>query len=268
MSKLQDSDYLLDDQYHNAEKLNARIRLHQGFSTNTYGWFTWVFDQYNLKDESLVLELGCGPGDLWRTNIDRIPIGWAITLSDFSPGMLAQARSNLSDLSHPFTFKTIDAQAIPFEGARFDAVIANHCLYHIPDRSKALTEVRRVLKPGGRFFATTIGLKHLKEMTELVAMFDPAIEDSFDNERNPFTLESGGVQLRDWFTDIQIRRYPDSLQVTKTAPLVDFVFSSVRLGLDEGRREAFSAFVEAEMVSRGGAIHIQKDSGMVIARKG
>jgi SAM-dependent methyltransferase len=267
MSKLQDHEYLLNDQYHNAEKLNARIRLHQGFSTNSYGWFAWIFDHYDLGDESLVLELGCGPGDLWRENIDRIPTGWAITLSDFSAGMLVQARDKLSGLSHPFSFGTVDAQAIPFGEGRFDAVIANHCIYHIPDRSKALAEIQRVLKPGGQFFTTTIGLNHLKDWAELVAKFDPTIEDGFNNEANPFTLESGEAQLHAWFTDIQIQRYPDALQVTEAAPLVDFVFSSLRLGLDEGRRAAFAAFVEAKMASQGGAIHIQKDSGMFIARK-
>lgn len=43
MSKLQDQKYLLSDQYRNASNLNARIQLHQRFSTNTYGWFRWVF---------------------------------------------------------------------------------------------------------------------------------------------------------------------------------------------------------------------------------
>jgi ubiquinone/menaquinone biosynthesis C-methylase UbiE len=267
MSKLHDREYLLNDQYRDAEKLNARIRLHQGFSTNPCGWFNWVFDQYHLSEGCQVLELGCGPGDLWCENIDRIPPGWGITLSDFSEGMLAQARDKLSGLSHPFAFKTIDAQAIPFEEARFDAVIANHCLYHIPDRSKALSEVHRVLKPGGQFFATTIGLNHLRDWTELVARFNPAVEDGFSNEANPFTLENGEAQVSAWFTDVKIQRYPDALQVTEVVPLVDFLFSSLRLGLDESQREAFAAFVEAEMASQGGIIHIRKDSGMFTARK-
>ncbi len=54
-------------------------------------------------------------------------------------------------------FKEIDAQSIPFEDETFDAVIANHMLYHVPDRPKAIAEIKRVLKPGGRLIATTIG---------------------------------------------------------------------------------------------------------------
>jgi len=51
----------------------------------------WVFDQFNLAAKSRILEVGCGPGLLWLQNVARIPEGWDITLSDFSPGMLDEA---------------------------------------------------------------------------------------------------------------------------------------------------------------------------------
>ena len=68
----------------------------------------------------------------------RIPAGWSITLSDFSPGMLDAAWRNLVVTGRAFQFKEIDAQSIPFEDETFDAVIANHMLYHVPDRPKAI----------------------------------------------------------------------------------------------------------------------------------
>ncbi|HET7639881.1 MAG TPA: class I SAM-dependent methyltransferase, partial [Ktedonobacteraceae bacterium] len=92
MSDLIDQHYLLTDQYNNAQKLEARIQLHQRFSTNTYDWHRWVFDHLTIPPDSRILELGCGPADLWRKNADRIPENWHITLSDFSPGMLQEAR--------------------------------------------------------------------------------------------------------------------------------------------------------------------------------
>ena len=58
----------------------------------------------------------------------------------------------------------MDAQSISYEDEIFDAVIANHMLYHVPDRMKAIAEIKRVLKWGGRFIATTVGSHHLKEM--------------------------------------------------------------------------------------------------------
>ncbi len=265
MSKWQDQRYLRNHQYRTADNLSARIHLHAGFSTNTYGWFRWIFDQYDLPEKCHILELACGPGDLWRENADRVPPGWEIILSDFSPGMVNQARSNLAGSSHLDTFQVIDAQHIPFTNDRFDAVIANHCLYHIPNQVKAFSEIQRVLAPQGRFYTTTIGATHMAEIEELVEKFDPSIEHVFGNEQVSFTLENGAAQLEVWFTDLVIHRYPDSLLVTEAEPLVDYIFSGTRFGLEGDRREAFTAFVEAEITANGGVIPIRKDSGLFTA---
>lgn len=267
MSKLQDPVYLRDHQYRTPDNLNARIRLHTRFSTNTYGWFRWVFDHLDLPEHCRILELGCGPGDLWRENAGRIPPGWDIVLSDFSPGMVTQARENLASAAHIFTYEILDAQSIPYGAGCFDAVIANHCLYHFPDRARALSEVHRVLVPGGRFYATTIGENHQVEIRDLVARFDPTGEHVFDKDSIPFTLEDGGAQLAPWFTNLGIQRYPDSLHVTQAGPLVDYIFSGTRFGMDEGLRQALTAFVEAEISANRGVFRIHKDSGLYTARK-
>jgi len=60
-------------QYQNAKNLNARIQLHQRFSTNKYGWHRWVFDQFSFPPQSRILELGCGSGELWLESIDHVP---------------------------------------------------------------------------------------------------------------------------------------------------------------------------------------------------
>src|SRR5688572_32991799 len=91
MSKMADQDYLLNQQYRDGSNLNARVQLHQRFSTNTYNWYWWVLDQVKMPPQGRVLELGCGPGWLWVENRERIPPGWEITLSDFSPGMIEEA---------------------------------------------------------------------------------------------------------------------------------------------------------------------------------
>ena len=266
MPKISDQDYLRDDQYKDASNLNARIRLHVEFSTNKYGWFRWVFDQYELSAEARVLELGCGPGDLWHENIDRIPEDWEINLSDFSPGMLNQAREKLDYQSHPFNFEIIDAQSIPYEVDHFDMIIANHFLYHVPDRPKAISEIRRVLKPGGRLYATTVGINHMKELPDLVARFDPDGPTFLKSEDIPFTMENGADQLRKSFSKVEKRRYQDGLRITDADVLVDYAFSGMRMGLDENRREDFAEFIKQEMAENDGVIVIEKDSGMFLAQ--
>jgi len=48
----------MSDQCNDASKLNARIFLHQRFSTNKYGWLPWIFDQLELPSDVQILELG------------------------------------------------------------------------------------------------------------------------------------------------------------------------------------------------------------------
>lgn len=256
MSNMADQTYLRE-QYKNAANLNDRIQLHQRFSTNHYDFHMWVFDQLKLAADSRVLELGCGPGSLWRPNLARIPAGWQIMLTDFSPGMLAEARANLADAG-PFTFEQADAQAIPFADASFDAVIANHMLYHVPDRPKAFAEIRRVLRPAERFYAATNGENHLREMYELVQQFDSTMELW---NRMTFRLEAGTVELTPFFPHVLLHRYESALIVTEAKPLVAFVASTIGAELTGARRAEFTQLVE-ERIAADGAIQITKDTGL------
>ncbi|MFN8491527.1 MAG: class I SAM-dependent methyltransferase [Caldilineaceae bacterium] len=259
--------YNVTEQYRNAGNLNARIQLHAHYSQNPYGWMRWVFDHFNLPDNAHILELGSGAGTLWRENCDRIPASWEITLSDFSPGMLQEVRRNLTHLGRPFHFEQIDAQFIPFADAQFDAVIANHMLYYVPDKPKAFAEIRRVLKPEGVLYATTVGQNHLGELRALVERFAPdlvvtplgAAETATEAS---FLLENGERQLAPWFSSITLRRYKDALVITDVQPLVDYVMSTETMRV--AAPEAFTHFVEKEMVAQGGAIQITKDSGIFI----
>ncbi len=256
MSGIADQQYLLNKQYRNSSNLQARIDLHARFSTNTYGWFRWIVDHLQLPSQAYVLELGCGPGLLWRENLGRIPAGWDITLSDFSPGMLQQARDNLRDAGRPFTFAVVDAQDIPFADDSFDAVIANHMLYHVPDRPRAFAEIRRVLRPNGRLYATTNGEAHLQELEALLP------KDEFDFSHAPFDLENGRAQLAPWFPTITLHRYDDALVVTETEPLIAYLLSMrAASGLSDAERTAVTERVERELAARG-VIRITKDSGL------
>ena len=260
IAALSDRRYVAE-QYRNADNLNARITLHRRFSTNPYGWIRWVFDQLHLPTRCRILELGSGPGDLWLENLDRIPALWSITISDSSPGMVRQARRTLVGRAHPFQFRIIDAQAIPYKKESFDVVIADHMLYHVPNRGRVFSEIHRVLKAGGRFYASTIGRNHIRELGELIGRFDPDLASWGWRSPDSFLLENGAAQLSQQFTQVSLRRYEDSLIVTEAAPLVDYLLSG-RIETAVENRDKLAKFVERELADCGGAFHVTKDSGL------
>ena len=79
MPNLTDQHYLTNKQYKDAGNLDARIEIHRRFSTNSYGWFNWVFDTLEtLPKEANVLELGTGSGALWVEIANKIPPTWLL----------------------------------------------------------------------------------------------------------------------------------------------------------------------------------------------
>ena len=259
------SEAQLAEQYGTDANLSARIQLHQRFSTNPNNWSRWLFDQFDLSANAAILELGCGRGDLWSENRDRIDHSWHITLTDRSPGMLDATRKRLSPAISGLRFDVVDAQEIPFDDSVFDVVIANHMLYHVPDRPRAFQQIRRVLRPSGHFYAATNGLGHLRE---LFALIDRHTASQAPSQRPiDFSLNDGAAQLEPWFEYVTRRDFPDALEVTEVEPLIAYITStSAKPYLDASRRSALEYEI-AEMIANEGPIRISKEGGLFICEK-
>ena len=96
------------------------------------------------------LELGCGTG-FFLLNLKLAGVVDAGAVTDLSPGMVEVAQRNAAGLGFAIDGKVADAESIPYPDDSFDLVVGHAVLHHIPDVELALTEVLRVLKPGGRF---------------------------------------------------------------------------------------------------------------------
>ncbi|GHO88508.1 class I SAM-dependent methyltransferase [Dictyobacter formicarum] len=266
MSDTVDQQYLLDKQYHTSVNLDARIRLHERFSTNRTDWQRWVFEQFDIPAGSRVLELGTGSGQLWAHNLDRIPENWQITLSDFSSGMLHDARKNLGERASQFQFEVIDIQTIPFPDDSFDYVIANHMLYHVPNRARAFAEIRRVLRPQGRFYAATNGESHLREMEHFCTQAGIGVGGIIGGQaRSIFNLQNGREQMAPWFKQIEARPFEGNLAVTEVEPLIAFILSGRAPGsVSEEQLQALRTILGEELKAHG-LVHITKETGLFIA---
>ena len=101
----------------------------------------------SAQPHAKVLELAAGTGALTRHLSALLPPGMSITASDLNPAMLAIALH--LGTARPMIWEQADALKLPFPDASFDAVVCQFGLMFFPDKSKALSEAHRVLKPGG-----------------------------------------------------------------------------------------------------------------------
>ena len=260
---------LLSEQYSNSNKFMARIELHRRFRTNPHLWTHWIFDQISFPENAKVLELGSGNALLWKSNLKRTPEDAHILLTDFSEGMLDDARKVLGEDHKRFEFEIMDAQEIKYPNDSFDIVIANLMLYHIPDRQKAISEISRVLKPEGTLYASTYSENNMKEFTDLLRSYDKDLYNPIKPFAHAFGLENGAEQLSKSFKDVERINYVDSLEVTESEPIVNYVlsFSSMKGNIDGDNLDGFKEYLDDVLDKNGGVIKITKDTGIFIARK-
>lgn len=252
-------------QYATNANLDARIALHQKFSTASEHFHDWLFNRVQLLENSLLLEIGCGSGALWQHVQHRVPRDWTLVLTDLSFGMLESSRANLQSPVFRLQFLQTDAQSLPFPDQTFDGIFANHMLYHVPDVERALREIRRALKRGGTLYAATNGLTHLRELRELVADISHLLPPA-ESPEHIFGLENGASILARQFENVTRKVQENDLRVTEVEPLVAYVRSGTSLSvLDEQQTAEFRNRVRSEIKARG-AFHITKSVGMFIAR--
>ncbi len=105
-----------------------------------------------VRRGDVILDIGCGAGvDTIVAAIMAGPEGRVVGL-DLTPEMLERARENSRKASlENVSFQEGSAEELPFPEASFNAVISNGVFNLVPDKVRALKEVRRVLKPNGRF---------------------------------------------------------------------------------------------------------------------
>lgn len=252
------------EQYENASNLRARIKIHELYSTNKIGWMEWYFDKLDIKSNAKILEIGCGDGAFWYKNSKRIPKNWEITLTDFSDGMLREAQKFLDKNSQNFDFKKVDAENITYNDETFDVVIANHVLSQVSNIEKAISEISRVTKINGAFYASTVGKSHMKEMRELLNRIKmDEISTEGWNLMGKFQLENGMELISKYFDCVSVERYVDNLVVKDAGPLIDYIFSmpgNIKQMFGENKLNGLLNFIEKHIIENSG-IYITKDTG-------
>lgn len=159
-----------------------------------------------------ILEVGCGWGELaeWLAR----ETGAEVVATDLSPRMVELARDRGLDA------RVADVQELPFEDASFDVAVAAWMLYHAPKLDRAIAELARVLRPGGRLVAATNSRFHLIELRELVGSGPSTLR---------FARETGEEQLRAHFATVRREDVDGTLEFADRSEVEEYVRASIAM---------------------------------------
>lgn len=118
----------------------------------------WLVEQIDLQPGQTVLELTAGPGETGFLAAARLGPTGRLICSDFAPDMVAAARREVSERGiDNVECRVIDAQQIDLPDDSVDGVLSRFGLMLVPEQERAIAEIRRVLRPGGRCAYATWG---------------------------------------------------------------------------------------------------------------
>lgn len=136
-----------------------------------------------------VLEVGCGPGEA----AERIAreLGAEVVAVDTSERMVELA------LGRGVDARVGDVQSLPFADGSYDCALAAWMLFHAADLDRALAELARVLRSGGRLVAVTNSARHLAELWELVGGEQAVLSFRSENGEELLARRFARVERRD-----------------------------------------------------------------------
>ena len=146
-----------------------------------------------------VLEIGAGTG----LNLQHYPGEVEeIVLTEPEPGMMRRAEAKAAELGLPVRFVEASGEMLPFSDGEFDTVVATLVLCSVDDQADVLAELRRVLKPGGRF----LFIEHVRSDEPKLGRWQDRLERPWaatvgmgchPNRRTLESIESAGFEIEE-----------------------------------------------------------------------
>ena len=158
-----------------------------------------------------VLEVGCGTGEFAQRVTHEL--GAEVVATDLSPRMVSLAQARELDA------RVVDVLSLPFADGEFDCAVANWVLYHVTDVDTAARELARVLGPGGRLVAATLGEGNMQEVWHLVG--------GAATSGLTFQAENGEAALRPHFARVERRDASGTVVFPDARTLREFVAVTV-----------------------------------------
>lgn len=136
-------------------------------------WRKKAINISNINENSKVLDLCCGTGKMVYYTCKKVGKNTEVIGLDFNEAMLEVGYKNLNKSITDYKFKLLkgDVQALPFKDCSFDCVTIAFGLRNIPNKTKALSEIYRVLKPGGKAICLELSTPQIPIFKQLYGLY-------------------------------------------------------------------------------------------------
>lgn len=175
-----------------------------------------LIERANLGPKSVALEVGCGPGHITQGMANS---GAKVIGVDLVPEMIEEATKRYPDIE----FHQANVEQLPFEDEIFDVVLVNFSIHHFARPEVGCAEIRRVLKPGGRFlfagplgqcgFGAFIDALNKHHTLEVLAHGPIYLDASVQDYEN--LLRTAG------FSDVHVEEKQQTLRLASLDPLIE-----------------------------------------------
>jgi SAM-dependent methyltransferase len=255
------------------ERYKATTR--EQWDTAAQAWHNWgptleqwlgpatelMLDMAGVKPGSRVLDVAAGAGDQTLHAAKRVGPGGSVLATDISSKILDFAQQNaLSKGYKNVRTQVLDGENLEVEPGSFDAAISRVGLIYFPDQQKALSGMRKALKPGGRLGAIVFSTADRNQFFSIpvsIIRRRANLPPPAPGQPGPFSLGADGV-LRDaltraGFKDVKEQRVPAPLKLKSAAECLRFekesfgALHTMLAGLDQAGKEAAWSEIESEL---------------------
>ncbi|MEU7631695.1 methyltransferase domain-containing protein [Nocardia sp. NPDC049220] len=242
---MSDTGLTLSSEYASTTPLQIRIDTHARHSEHHGDPVHAVLDTLELTGSEAVADIGCGDGRFLAQLVEFGHRGRLVGV-DNSTAMVAAA-----DTVPGVEGVLGNAGDLPFAYDEFDRTTARHMLYHVPDPGRALRELRRITRPGGRVAVTVNHPVTCGRTRQLVIDhargFGLTPAENMANGVNSTTLPT---MMSEVFRDVRIHSFDNALIFDTAAPLVRFaeaLFSFCGIATDSPHRGSVLAAVTTDI---------------------
>jgi ubiquinone/menaquinone biosynthesis C-methylase UbiE len=248
----------------------------EGWSAQLEPAHSLMLDMVALRPGERVLDVACGTGLVSFRVAETVGRRGAVVGTDISGEMVEAARGSAAKRGlNNASFERSDAEELPFTDASFDAAVCGLGLMYVPDPVKALCEMRRLLRPGGRAAAAVWGARRNCGWAEIFPITDARVA----SEVCPMFFHLGTKDMlartfaQAGFTDVRLERVQTTLHYASSDDALSAVFRGGPVALaysrfdDATRRAVHAEYLDSIAAYRtGGGYRVPGEFVVAAAR--